>query len=35
MGYHAKGNGTHEFIDWALAEFRNNRWGAVEPIWLC
>ena len=21
----------HEFIDWALAEFRNNRWGAVEP----
>ena len=21
----------HEFIDWALAEFRSNRWGAVEP----
>ena len=21
----------HEFIDWALAEFSNNRWGAVEP----
>ena len=21
----------HEFIDWALVEFRNNRWGAVEP----
>lgn len=21
----------HEFIDWALAEFRNNRWDAVEP----
>ena len=21
----------HEFITWALAEFRNNRWGVVEP----
>ena len=21
----------HEFIDWALAEFRNNRWGVMEP----
>ena len=21
----------HEFIDWALTEFHNNRWGAVEP----